>query len=61
MAEQGKRDVTKDLQDRTDPIPADKLLMVNGATKQVQQIELEKLGDVVGGSSPESLWDLLEA
>lgn len=47
MAEQGTLDVSKDLQERTDPKPVDKLLMVNGETKELQDISIEKLGDQV--------------
>ena len=51
MAE-GTKDVSTDLQARTDQNPLDQLLIVNATTKEVQGISLGDLGDQVGGASP---------
>jgi hypothetical protein len=44
MAE-GTKDVSADLQKRTDLKPADKILMVNSETQEVQYMEVEQINE----------------
>lgn len=50
MAE-GTKDVTTDLQARTDLQTTDRLLMVNPVTKEVQYVEVEKVNKSASDSS----------
>lgn len=52
MAEvgEGTKDVSQ-AQIRTDLVPADKLLLVNGITKEVQQVELPTLAEQIAADA----------
>lgn len=50
---QGTKDVSTDLQKRTDIQDADQLLMVNPVTKEVQYVEVSQIKAVTGVTIPD--------